>query len=74
MKLLYFGHLMQTTDSLEKSLMLGKIEGKRRGHQEDEMAEWHHDGMNMNLDKLQKMVRDEECCSPWVRKELDTNG
>ena len=41
LKLLYFGHLMQTTDSLEKSLMLGKIEGKRRGHQEDEMAGQH---------------------------------
>ena len=39
----YFGHLMQTVDLLEKTLMLGKLEGKsRRGWQEDEMAGWHH--------------------------------
>ena len=43
LKLLYFGHLMRTADSLEKSLMLGKIEGKRRRErQEDEMAGQHH--------------------------------
>ena len=43
LKLQYFGHLMQRTDSFEKSLMLGKIEGgRRRGRQEDEMAGWHH--------------------------------
>ena len=41
LKLQYFGHLMQRIDSLEKSLMLGKIEGRRRGR-EDEMVEWHH--------------------------------
>ena len=42
-KLQYFGHLMQRTDSLEKTLMLGKIEGRRRrGMTEDEMAGWHH--------------------------------
>ena len=43
LKLQYFGHLMQRTDSLEKTLMLGKIEGgRRRGLQEDEMFGWHH--------------------------------
>jgi len=43
LKLQYFGHLMQRIDSLEKTLMLGKIEGgKRRGRQEDEMVGWHH--------------------------------
>ena len=43
MKLQYFGHLMKGTDSLEKTLMLGKIEGKRRrGSTEDEMVGWHH--------------------------------
>ena len=42
LKLLYFGHLMQRTDSLEKTLMLGKIEGKRRKEQEDKMLGWHH--------------------------------
>ena len=43
LKLQYFGHLMQRTDSLEKTLMLGTIEGmRRRGTTEDEMAGWHH--------------------------------
>ena len=43
LKLQYFGHLMQRADSLENTLMLGKIEGrKRRGITEDEMARWHH--------------------------------
>ena len=43
LKLQYFGHLMQRADSLEKTLMLGKIEGrKRRGMTEDEMVGWHH--------------------------------
>ena len=43
LKLQYFGHLMQRTDSLEKPLMLGKIEGRRRrGLTEDEMVGWHH--------------------------------
>ena len=43
LKLQYFGHLMRRADSLEKILMLGKIEGKRRrGRQEDEMAGWYH--------------------------------
>ena len=41
LKLQYFGHLMGRTDSLEKTLMLGKIEGRRRGRQ-DEMVGWHH--------------------------------
>ena len=43
LKLQYFGHFMQRTDSLEKTLMLGKIEGRRRrGITEDEMVGWHH--------------------------------
>ena len=43
LKFQYFGHLMQRADSLEKTLMLGKIEGgRRRGTTEDEMVEWHH--------------------------------
>ena len=41
-KLQHFGHLMRTADSLEKSLMLGKIEDRRRRGSEDEMAGWHH--------------------------------
>ena len=48
LKLQYFGHLVQTTDSLEKTLMLGKIEGKRRRQEtEDAMARWHH-GLNVH--------------------------
>ena len=42
LKLQYFGHLMQRTDSFEKTLMLGKIEGRRRRGQQDEMVGWHH--------------------------------
>ena len=42
LKLQYFGHLMQRTDSLEKTLMLGKIEGGRRRERQDEMVGWHH--------------------------------
>ena len=42
LKLQYFGHLMRRTDSFEKTLMLGKIEGRRRGMTEDEMVGWHH--------------------------------
>ena len=42
LKLQYFGHLMQRTDSLEKTLMLGKTEGRRRRGRQDEMVGWHH--------------------------------
>ena len=42
LKLQYFGHLMQKADSLEKTLMLGKVEGRRRRGTEDEMVGWHH--------------------------------
>ena len=51
LKLQYFGHLMQITDSFEKTLMLGKIEGgKRRGQHEDEMAGWHHQLNGLELE------------------------
>ena len=42
LKLLYFGHLMRSTDSLEKTLMLGKIEGRKRVMAKDKMVGWHH--------------------------------
>ena len=59
LKLQYFGHLMQTDDLLEKSLMLGKIEGrKRRGCQRMRWLDSITDAMNMNLGQLREMVRD----------------
>ena len=60
LKLQYFDHLMWTDNSLEKSLILGKIEGSRRGHQRMSCLGGITDAMNMNLGKLQKMVRDRE--------------
>ena len=59
LKLFYFGHRMRTDGSLEKSLMLGKIEGRRRrGHQRMRRLNGITDAMDMNLDNLQEMVRD----------------
>ena len=61
LKLQYFDHLMQTDDSLEKSLMLEKIEGgRRRGRQRMRWLEGNTDAMDMNLGKLKEMVRDRE--------------
>ena len=61
LELQYFGHLMGTDDSLEKSLMLGNIEGRRkRGCQRMRWLDGITDAMNMKLGKLQEMVRDRE--------------
>ena len=81
LKLQYFGHLMPRTDSLEKTLMLGKTEGKRRrwgsgpgGRQRIGWLDGIINSMGMNLSKLQDIGEDRSlaCCRPWGCKESDT--
>ena len=70
----YFGHLMQRNDSLEKTLMLGKMEGRsRRGQQRLRWLDGITDSTGMSLSKLLELVMDSlVCCRPWGGKESDT--
>ena len=72
LKLQYFGHLMQRTDPLEKILMLGKVEGRRRkGRQRMRWLNDITDSMDMSLSKLGDGQGSLVCCSPWGGKQLD---
>ena len=75
LKLQHFGHLMLRTDPLEKILMLGKIEGKRRkGQQRVRWLDGISDSMNMNLSKAEEIVEDREalCASVYVVTKSET--
>ena len=77
LKLQYFGHLMQTADSLGKTQMLGKTEGKRRrGQQRMRWLDSITDSMDVNLGKLRESEGQGGlvCCSPWGHGHLDTTS
>ena len=74
LKLQYFGHLTRRADTLEKTLMLGKTNGGRRGQQRMRWLDGITDSRDVSLSKLRETERQGRlvCCSPWGCKESDT--